>query len=60
MRRDKVMKDRKARLRTYANSFTGQELVKWLVETKEVADSDEAILLGQALLENGVIHHGML
>ena len=51
------MRDHKSRLRTHANTFTGAEFVGWLVEKKEVEDSNEAVLLGQALLENGVIHH---
>jgi len=26
--------------------------------TKEAADEEQAVITGQALLENGVIHHG--
>ncbi len=57
MKRDKFMKDHKSRLRTHQNTFTGQEFVGWLVEKKEVSNNDQAVLLGQALLENGVMHH---
>ncbi len=60
MRRDKFMKDHKSRLRTYPNTFSGQEFVGWLVEKEEAADNGEAVLLGQAFLENGVIHHSEL
>lgn len=34
------------------------ELVTWLMEHGEVAKVEEAVHLGQALLENGIIHHG--
>lgn len=54
------MKDHKSRLRTHQSTFTGQEFVGWLVEKKEVSNNDEAVLLGQALLENGVMHHSEL
>lgn len=57
MHRDKIMKDHKFRMRTYPNSFTGYDLVTWLVEKNEVADSDEALRMSQALLENGILHH---
>ncbi len=60
MRRDKFMKDHKSRLRTYPNTFSGQEFVGWLVEKEEAANNGEAVLLGQAFLENGVIHHSEL
>ncbi len=60
MRQDKFMKDHRSRLRTYPNTFSGQEFVGWLIEKEEAADNGEAVLLGQALLENGVIHHSEL
>ena len=53
-----LLRDHKVMLRTYTLSFTGEELVQWLVANKEVADKDEAIIFGQALVESGVIHHG--
>lgn len=34
------------------------DLVTWLMEHGEAANVDEAVHLGQALLENGIIHHG--
>ena len=46
------------RLKTYSKSFMGKEFVKWLVLRKEVENADQGVILGQALLENGVIHHG--
>ncbi|KAL5483897.1 hypothetical protein EMCRGX_G020316 [Ephydatia muelleri] len=52
-----LLRDHKVMLRTYSLSFTGEELVQWLVANKEVADKDEGIIFGQALVESGVIHH---
>ena len=55
----RVIQDHRYRLRTYSKSFTGTDFSKWLIEIGEAGDSSEAVRLGQALLENGVIHHGM-
>ena len=55
---DHVPKDHKVRLRTYPKSFTGEEFIKWLQIRKEVVKVEEGVILGQALLEHGVIHHG--
>ena len=52
------MRDHKQRLRSVAKCFTGSEFVSWLVEQSEVSKEDEAIILAQHLLENGIIHHG--
>ena len=54
----RLIKDHKLRLRTVPKCFTGAEFVVWLVEQKEVSKEDEAIILAQHLLENGIIHHG--
>ena len=53
-----LMRDHKVRLRTFPKCFTGAEFVVWLVEQGEVGKEDEAVILGQHLLENGIIHHG--
>lgn len=34
------------------------EFVSWLLESEEISKAEEGINLGQALLENGIIHHG--
>jgi hypothetical protein len=34
------------------------EFVSWLMESGEISTPDEGVNLGQALLENGIIHHG--
>ena len=55
----KVLQDHRYRLRSFSKSFTGSDFSKWLIEIGEAEDASEAVRLGQALLENGVIHHGM-
>lgn len=32
--------------------------MSWLLEIGEIHKSEEGVHLGQALLENGIIHHG--
>ena len=34
------------------------ELVTWLVTSKEASDDEQAVIIGQGLLEGGLIHHG--
>lgn len=34
------------------------EFVSWLTEIGEISKPEEGVNLGQALLENGIIHHG--
>lgn len=34
------------------------EFVSWLLENGEISKAEEGVNLGQALLENGLIHHG--
>ena len=55
----KILQDHRYRLRVYPKSFTGCDFVQWLIEIEEAADGSEAMRLGQGLLENGVIHHGV-
>lgn len=50
-------------LRNQASSCTSfscvlSEFVSWLIESGEISNPDEGVNLGQALLENGIIHHG--
>ena len=58
MLQDKVIKDNRVRLRTHQDSFSGQDMVNWLISKKEAQNADEAIILGQALVDSGVMHHG--
>ena len=34
------------------------ELVTWLVMSREASDDEQAVIIGQGLLESGLIHHG--
>ena len=53
-----LIRDHKVVLKTHTKCFSGEELVGWLMKLGEVGNADEGVILGQALLENGVIHHG--
>ncbi len=55
---DHVPKDHKVRLKSYPKSFSGSEFTRWLIMRGEVEKVEEAVIMGQALLENGVMHHG--
>ncbi|OXB56632.1 hypothetical protein ASZ78_016187 [Callipepla squamata] len=52
-----LIKDRKRKLTTFPKCFLGSEFVSWLLEIGEIHRSEEGVHLGQALLENGIIHH---
>lgn len=41
-----------------ASYLPGSEFVAWLLEIGEISKTEEGVNLGQALLENGIIHHG--
>ncbi|XP_031440242.1 phosphatidylinositol 3,4,5-trisphosphate-dependent Rac exchanger 2 protein isoform X2 [Clupea harengus] len=52
-----LIKDRKRKLTTFSKCFLGSEFVSWLMEIGETDNPEEGVHLGQALLENGIIHH---
>ncbi|XP_063002021.1 phosphatidylinositol 3,4,5-trisphosphate-dependent Rac exchanger 1 protein isoform X1 [Elgaria multicarinata webbii] len=52
-----LIKDRRRKLSTVAKCFLGNEFVSWLTEIGEISKPEEGVNLGQALLENGIIHH---
>ncbi|XP_073439958.1 phosphatidylinositol 3,4,5-trisphosphate-dependent Rac exchanger 2 protein [Dendrobates tinctorius] len=52
-----LIKDRKKKLTTIPKCFLGSEFVEWLLEIGEIHKAEEGVNLGQALLENGIIHH---
>ncbi|KAG8570657.1 hypothetical protein GDO81_011367 [Engystomops pustulosus] len=52
-----LIKDRKKKLTTIPKCFLGSEFVEWLLEIGEIHKQEEGVNLGQALLENGIIHH---
>uniref|UniRef100_A0A6I8NDA9 Phosphatidylinositol 3,4,5-trisphosphate-dependent Rac exchanger 2 protein n=1 Tax=Ornithorhynchus anatinus TaxID=9258 RepID=A0A6I8NDA9_ORNAN len=56
-RQGNLIKDRKRKLTTFPKCFLGSEFVSWLLEIGEIHKPEEGVHLGQALLENGIIHH---
>uniref|UniRef100_A0A672LHU1 Phosphatidylinositol-3,4,5-trisphosphate dependent Rac exchange factor 1 n=1 Tax=Sinocyclocheilus grahami TaxID=75366 RepID=A0A672LHU1_SINGR len=52
-----LIKDRRRKLTIVPKCFLGNEFVSWLLATGEISKAEEGINLGQALLENGIIHH---
>uniref|UniRef100_A0A8C8SH65 Phosphatidylinositol 3,4,5-trisphosphate-dependent Rac exchanger 1 protein n=1 Tax=Pelusios castaneus TaxID=367368 RepID=A0A8C8SH65_9SAUR len=52
-----LIKDRRRKLSTVPKCFLGNEFVSWLMEIGEISKPEEGVNLGQALLENGLIHH---
>lgn len=49
--------DRKYHLRTYKACFVGSEACDWMVESGTASDYEQAELLGNVLIDAGVIHH---
>ncbi|XP_044151841.1 phosphatidylinositol 3,4,5-trisphosphate-dependent Rac exchanger 1 protein isoform X1 [Bufo gargarizans] len=56
-KRSSLIKDRRRKFSTIPKCFHGNEFVSWLMENGEISKPEEGINLGQALLENGIIHH---
>ncbi|NWR40807.1 PREX1 protein, partial [Regulus satrapa] len=52
-----LIKDRRRKLSIVPKCFLGNEFVSWLTEIGEISKPEEGVNLGQALLENGIIHH---
>lgn len=50
------IKDRRYRLRTFSNCFVGNEAINWLMQYQK-ATREEAIRIGQILVEKGIFHH---
>ncbi len=50
------IRDRRYKLKNYARCFVGSEAVAWLVRNLELS-SDEAVQLGQRLVNEGWVHH---
>ncbi|MEO0456655.1 MAG: mechanosensitive ion channel domain-containing protein [Cyanobacteria bacterium P01_A01_bin.114] len=51
-----TIQDRRFRLTVYQNCFVGSEAVTWIVKTQK-ATREEAIRLGQLMVERGIFHH---
>ena len=50
------IKDRRHRWDIYSQCFVGSEAVKWLMESQQLK-LNEAISIGQLLIDRGLIHH---
>ncbi|MDJ1178097.1 mechanosensitive ion channel [Roseofilum sp. BLCC_M91] len=50
------IRDRRYGLKVFSHCFTGTETVDWLVK-HEQATRDEAIMMGQMMLDMGIFHH---
>uniref|UniRef100_A0A8C5PPF8 Phosphatidylinositol 3,4,5-trisphosphate-dependent Rac exchanger 1 protein n=1 Tax=Leptobrachium leishanense TaxID=445787 RepID=A0A8C5PPF8_9ANUR len=56
-KKSNLIKDRRRKFSTIPKCFHGNEFVSWLMEYGEISKAEEGVNLGQALLENGIIHH---
>lgn len=52
-----LIKDRKSLLRSYSSCFVGREFVDWMVRVREAESRDEAVDIGQRLLDAGAVEH---
>lgn len=52
-----LVKDRKSLLRSYSNCFVGREFVDWMLQVREAESRDEAVEIGQRLLDAGALEH---
>ena len=50
------IKDRRHRLSVYPKCFVGAEAVSWLMRSQDLT-RDEAVRLGQTMVERGIVHH---
>ncbi|XP_025057526.1 DEP domain-containing mTOR-interacting protein-like isoform X3 [Alligator sinensis] len=54
---DSILKAREENAVKYQRTFLGCEMIDWLIKEGETANRKEAIELGRALLEHGIIQH---
>lgn len=57
LRQDVPIEDRRYRLKTYRRCFVGAEACDWLVESGAAVDREQAVVIGNILLNAGVFHH---
>jgi hypothetical protein len=51
------IQDRKWRFRKYPKCFVGSEAVSWMMDTLRLYSREEAVRIGQLLIQRGVLHH---
>ncbi|XP_064247654.1 DEP domain-containing mTOR-interacting protein-like isoform X3 [Passer domesticus] len=54
---ESILKVREENSVKYQRTFLGSEMIDWLVQEGEVENRQEAVELGRALLEHGIIQH---
>ncbi|XP_056363683.1 DEP domain-containing mTOR-interacting protein-like isoform X1 [Oenanthe melanoleuca] len=54
---ESILKVREENSVKYQRAFLGSEMIDWLVQEGEVENRQEAVELGRALLEHGIIQH---
>ncbi|XP_037771871.1 DEP domain-containing mTOR-interacting protein-like isoform X1 [Chelonia mydas] len=54
---DSILKAREENSVKYQRTFLGCEMIDWLIQEGETANRKEAVELGRALLEHGIIQH---
>ena len=57
LRANVQIKDRKFRMQTYKRCFVGAEACAWMVESGMASDYEQAALIGNMLMDEGVFHH---
>lgn len=55
---ESILKVREENSVKYQRTFLGSEMIDWLIQEGEVENRQEAVELGRALLEHGIIQHG--
>ena len=55
---ESILKVREENSVKYQRTFLGCEMIDWLVQEGEAENRKEAVELGRALLEHGIIQHG--
>jgi hypothetical protein len=53
-----LIRDRRYRLKLYANCFVSREIVNWLVENKEAESREQAVEVMRTLQDYNILHHG--
>ena len=57
IRENVEIKDRRFRMQTYEKCFVGSEACDWMVGSGLASDYEQAVLIGNMLLADGVFHH---
>ena len=52
-----LIDDRMLQLTSYPKCFVGEDVVKHLIVSGRAKDADQAIVLGQSLLDHRLVHH---